>query len=282
MEVRLASQAAPGRVINEDYALALPRLAGVFDGVSIPSGLATGCVHGPAWYVRRLATRLGQAYVEASGAALTDLLARSIERVNADHEVSCDLSHPATPACTVSLVRSMNGQLDYLVLCDSPIVVDQGQKVTVINDVRFGTAVAQLRAEALNGQSAIGSTDHALRVRQAAVRRMERTNQSDGYWIAASNPQAAYEAVTGSRPLVGVDRVRRAALLTDGASCAVEEFNLFHWRELLDVMTIHGPQELIRRVRRAELADRHGHAQPRYKRHDDATAVLCLFDQEQS
>src|SRR2546430_8328643 len=57
MEVRLASIAAPGRP-NEDYALAVGDLVAVFDGVTQPDGVVNGCVHGPAWYVRRLVAHL--------------------------------------------------------------------------------------------------------------------------------------------------------------------------------------------------------------------------------
>jgi hypothetical protein len=56
----------------------------------------------------------------------------------------------------------------------------------------------------------------------------------------------------------------------------------FDWHGLLDVLTERGPQELIDRVRAVERTDSDGHRRPRYKRHDDATAVLCLFYQEQS
>jgi hypothetical protein len=52
------------------------------------------------------------------------------------------------------------------------------------------------------------------------------------------------------------------------------------WRGLLDLLTGRGPDELIRRVRAAESADRAGHSQPRYKRHDDATAALCLLERD--
>jgi hypothetical protein len=103
---------------------------------------------------------------------------------------------------------------------------------------------------------------------------------NDGYWIAAANPDAAYQAVTGAFPLTGSNAVRRAALLTDGASCAVEQYDLLDWPGLLDLLTEHGPQELINRVRAVERVDSDGHTRPRYKRHDDATAILCLFSQE--
>jgi hypothetical protein len=66
--------------------------------------------------------------------------------------------------------------------------------------------------------------------------------------------------------------------LTDGAWCAIEPFGLFDWAGALDLLAEYGPAELIRRVRAAECADRDGTAQPRYKRHDDATAAICIFD----
>ncbi|MGH3680366.1 MAG: hypothetical protein ACRDT2_08975, partial [Natronosporangium sp.] len=116
-------------------------------------------------------------------------------------------------------------------------------------------------------------------VRQAALVRQRRTNQPGGYWIAAATPEAAYHAVTGQCRRTGPDRVRRVALLTDGASCAVDRFCLLDWPGLLDLVTEHGPRELLRRVRVAESADPAGEHQPRYKRHDDASVALCRFEE---
>jgi hypothetical protein len=281
MEIRVASEPSPDRMINEDFAVAVPGLAGVFDGVSVPVGLDSGCVHGPAWYVRQLAARLAAAYVRAREPPLTQHLAEAIEEVRHEHDGRCDLGHPGTPACTVGLLKEAGDRLEYLVLCDSPLVFDRRDEVQVITDDRFARAIGDVRAVALTGQAAIGSEEHAERVRYAVMQRRAMTNQADGYWIAAANPEAAYKAITGTLPLTGPNRVRRAALLTDGAACAVEPYHLLDWHGLLDVLTERGPQELISRVRAVERADSDGHGRPRYKRHDDATAVVCLFAQEQ-
>jgi hypothetical protein len=280
MEVRLASVGAPDRAVNEDFGFVMPGLVGVFDGVTAPEGLDTGCIHGPAWYVRHLATHVERRYVLAPDRALPDLLAEAIDQTRADHGGRCDLSHPSTPASTVCLLRETADAVEYLVLCDSPLLLEHGREVEVITDERHAESVAQIRAEALAVHDAMDSPEHTDQLRQVLTKQREHTNQPGGYWIAAANPAAAHEAVVGAMTLRGPGRVRRAALLTDGASCAVEEFELFGWRELLDVLTAHGPQALIQRVRAAELADYDGHARPRYKRHDDATAALCLFDGE--
>ncbi|WP_412747514.1 hypothetical protein [Krasilnikovia sp. M28-CT-15] len=278
MEVRLGTEAAPGRAANEDGALVVGDLVAVFDGVTQPADLRNGCAHTPAWYVQCLAGKLGAACGEEPDAALPYLLARAIDAVAGEHRGTCDLGHPGTPAATACLLRAGDDQVEYLVLCDSPLVLDLGDRTEVVNDLRFDQVIADVRQAALV-PGAVGTAQHAERMKTAATRKWEYTNQPHGYWIAAADPRAAYEAVTGTAPLHGPGRVRRAALLTDGASAAVEQFALYDWTGLLDVLTTAGPAELIRQIRTAEHADRDGRAQPRYKRHDDATAVLCLFDE---
>ena len=43
-------------------------------------------------------------------------------------------------------------------------------------------------------------------------------NRTHGYWVAAADPDAAFHAVTGTAAAAGPGAVRRAALLSDGAS----------------------------------------------------------------
>ncbi len=268
MRVVLASEAAPGRPKNEDGALRIGDVVGVFDGVTAPS-ISTGCSHGPAWYVERLIARLGEFVTETPEGELQELLAKAIAGVRGDHEGRCDLDNPATPAATVCLTRSDGDRLEYLILADCTLIVDQGYGTTaVLTDGRFINAVAEIRRAAL----AAGG------VRQSAgtptVGKYELVNKPHGYWIAAANPQAAYQAVTGE-----LRGVRRAALLTDGVSCAVDQYHLMTWDGLLDFLTEAGPHALISRVRQAESDDPTATKYPRYKRHDDATAALCIIEE---
>lgn len=278
MEVRLVSAAAPGRAENEDHAFALGGLAGVLDGVTQPVGIDSGCVHTPAWYVRHLAAQIAAAYTYTPAASLPQLLATAIDAVRLDHGGMCDLENPATPAATVCLLKDAGEHAEYLVLCDSTLVLDIGGEVDVVVDKQFHQAIRWIRETALVA-GAVGSEGHADRIRQATLAKHRYTNQPDGYWIAAANPLAAHQAVSGTLPLRGKGGLRRAALLTDGVSCAVDPFGLVDWTGLLDILSSQGGLELIRRVRAAELADPDGFALPRYKRHDDATAALCLFQE---
>lgn len=61
--------------------------------------------------------------------------------------------------------------------------------------------------------------------------------------------------------------VRRAAILTDGATRLVERYGR-SWSDLLTILTTSGPSQLVQSTRIEEY---------RGKVFDDATAVLCSF-----
>ncbi|MDM4721088.1 hypothetical protein QTQ03_16330 [Micromonospora sp. WMMA1363] len=307
MRVRSASAPSPDRPVNEDVVFRFGPLVGVLDGATVPEGFDTGCVHGPSWYVRHLAARIGLAEAARPAATLMSNLAAAILAVRADHGDQCDLDHPGTPSSTVCLLRDGGDQVDWLVLCDSPLVLDVGGRVSVVIDDRLANALADVRATAaglaagaaagtpaglaagaaagtpagLAAGAAAGTpadrvaADRASRFRHAVMAQRERMNRTHGYWVAATDPDAAYHALAGTLPAGGPGELRRAVLLSDGASAAVEHFGLFDWTGLLDLVTAEGPAALVDRVRAAER-ELPGRLR-RHKPADDASAVLCEF-----
>lgn len=266
------SQGAPNRAVNEDRVVSAPGFVCVLDGVTQPDGVDSGCVHGAAWYVDRLSAHLLAGHAVAPGRTLTEQLRGAIERVANEHAGTCDLSKPSTPASTVCMLREHRGRVDYLVLCDTTLVLDTGT-VSVVTDDRFSRIITALRAGTVEVNALAGNRGYT-------PGKWDYINREGGYWIAAADPDAAGHAVTGSLPSAGAGAVRRAVLLTDGAACAVDRLGLMDWPGLLDLVQADGPEELIRRVRDAEHALTTARAVAG-KAHDDATVALCLFDQEE-
>jgi hypothetical protein len=100
-------------------------------------------------------------------------------------------------------------------------------------------------------------------------------NKPGGYWVAAADPAAADQGITGNSPLTDLAAV---ALLSDGAGRLADRYHLATWPQIAATLSQHGPSELIRQVRAAEAADPEGARWPRGKIRDDATAVywrLC-------
>lgn len=324
VRVSLATEAGSERP-NEDFAVAGPGVVVVVDGAGTPAALPTGCVHGTAWYARRLAVALhGRATAgvtagaTAAGAArgtpggavgpgLDECLADAIEEVAALHGGACDLGDPMTPSATVAAVRIREDQVEWLVLADATVALDlaptapggtgegrpspggtdsgrpspapfdrgapsrdrlgQGGPL-VVSDHRVTQVTRAQRLRMADELASLGPTGrfHALvRAQRSAM------NVQGGYWVAAADPKAAAEALTGSVPSA---RVRLAALLSDGAARVVDDFGVMDWPGLLALLAAEGPEGLIARTRELEHGDPDRRRWPRGKRHDDATAAV--------
>jgi hypothetical protein len=243
MQTVFATAKGDGRA-NEDYAACGPGWAIILDGATAPKNVDSGCMHDVPWLVRHLAA--GMLRGLALGAAeLPDVLAEAIRETCNAHADTCDLHNPDSPSSTAAMIRQRGDTLDYLVLGDSPVILRRGEDVQPVHDDR---------ADHLPG-----GRPYSL----ALVREMR--NAPGGFWVASTNVQAAYEAISGS-----ADGVTEAALLTDGVTRLHDRYGA-SWPDLLAVLREDGPAALIGRVREAERKD----AAPPGKRHDDATAILA-------
>jgi hypothetical protein len=275
MHAAIATQAGTQDTANEDWAgVTAPGLAVVLDGLSAPDGVKTGCRHGTPWFVNQLGPRLLAQACDPSR-SLADALAEAIRQVASLHP-GCDLTHPGTPSSTVVLLRALDQQVDYLALADAVLLLDTTDGLSVVSDVRVARLAAKER------EAAEHPSGSALKLRRRvqftkALRRAR--NQPGGYWVAAADPQAASQAITGSLP---GKTLQRAALLSDGASRLVDVFKLATWEELLALLDETGPEELLRQVRAAEAADPDSRQWPRTKRSDDATAVYLVLNDDGS
>lgn len=249
----------------------------MLDGLSSPPELGTGCIHTTPWYVAHLAAALIEQATTRPEATLADCAADALARVAASHADTCDLTHTGTPSSSIALLRAKETTVEYLSLFDSVILLDGPDGVEKISDLRVdGYAQAEHR-ETLRHE--IGTPEHQQAVSGLVAAQRPHRNTPEGYWVAGSNPQAAHHALTGT---IERARLERAALLSDGASCLVEDYHQTDWTGLLDLLHTHGPEHLIRQVRQTEATDPTGTKWPRYKASDDATALLWLVDQSES
>ncbi|ARQ68574.1 protein phosphatase 2C domain-containing protein [Streptomyces marincola] len=270
MRVQSATEpGSPGHP-NEDFTATAVPAGGtggalvLLDGVTGPAAESGtppgGCGHGVAWFAARLGGTLLERCAAARESPLRACLAEAISRCAHAHRAACDLSHPRTPQATVVCARWDEHDVEYLVLSDSVLLIEDHEgAVRPVLDSRLDDLLPAARR-----------LPRAERV--AWIESMR--NAPGGFFTAAADPAVADRAVTGVVPR---GEVRSLAALTDGVGRWVETFRLGGWSDLFTVLAGPGPAEAIRQVRAAELADPDGAAFPRGKAHDDATAVLALL-----
>ncbi len=265
--MRVTAHTEPGgSEPNEDWVSFTEDLVVVLDGAT--SRTETGCVHGVAWFVRKLGLSLMSLAGDPS-TALVEALAGAIEHVASLHP-ECDLSHPATPSAAVGMLRQRANQLEVLVLADVTAVIEGTDgSISVLTDGRPDSAAGQL-ADAL----ALSIDDEH---RQDALRAVKRAqlrarNKPGGYYVASSDPTAALEATTDT---FEVPDISTAALLSDGAARVIDLYGLMSWPDLVAILDQDGPGVLINSVRSAEAADPTTTRWPRSKLSDDATVAFA-------
>lgn len=273
MRVTIATQAAaPGRA-SEDYAVATDDLVVLLDGATVPDGMATGCSHGTRWFVRQLGAEIFTTLSRRPEQTLTEGVAKAIEHLSARHGHTCDITHPNHTSAAVAVLRERPDEFQYFVLSDATIVLDTTDGIRAITDDRLHH-VATDRRRALTA-TRLGTPEHK-QARTALIDELRQLRNTEaGFWVATTDPAAAHQALTGS---IARPSVRRAAVLSDGASSLVDRFNLATWPEALSTIATDGPHTLIRRIRTVERSDPNAIRWPRAKPHDDATAVLCTPD----
>jgi hypothetical protein len=268
MHFNMATDAGhPGKP-NEDFVGAVPVAAVLLDGAGIP-GTESICSHGVQWYTHRLGGALLGLLSRDEGRDLSAILADAIEEIAADHRSTCDITDPSSPQATVVIVRTHGDRLDYLLLGDSFLVLDQAcDGPQVITDEREITTRRSCTAPL---GAVVSGTPEYDRVLEACIEALRaRRNRPGGYWIAKDDAHAASEAVTGSRQLRDVGSF---ALLSNGASRIVSPYGLTDWPGVLELIGASGPAEVIRRVRQAEerAPGNAGASVP-----DDATVAHCI------
>jgi hypothetical protein len=140
----------------------------------------------------------------------------------------------------------------------------------VVTDDRLEN-VASIQHGAMH-RHATGSANHDRSFAELVTEQRRHRNHPDGFWVASIDPAAAQHALTDT---LARDGLRRAAVLSDGATRLVDRFGLLDWSEFLGILAEQGPEAIIQRVRAAEVSDPDGQRWPRGKRHDDASAAFC-------
>jgi len=278
--LRWASEPRLHRHVNEDRVGMTQNAVFVLDGATTPATLSSCCDKDASWYVDRLSTAITARLENDQHGDLRRILAAAISHVQAEHATSCpDPTSGRGPSSTVAIARRRGRCLDLLVLGDSTILLDHGDRVTTVSDTRLTTIASHLRHEikaALANGHGYGHHDHEHRRARLVEAERAHRNRDGGYWIAADKPQAANHALTATHPIgTEAPSVRRLVLMSDGVQRGASLVSLNDADEhLLAALAESGPEECIRRIRAAEAKDPDGRHYPRTKPSDDASLVV--------
>lgn len=255
---------------NEDSTACASHVTVVVDGAGFPKSMRSGCSHSVAWYSRTLAAAF-QFFLTDPQLKMRDALRSAISDVVAEHENLCDLA-AGSPSATVAAWRVTGSHLEYLVLCDSSILLSlaDGRYLEVTDDRMSRVVESWVKADLAQDSRTdlLISPQELLAVRGEALDTLRNT--SNGFWCAQNDPTAADEALEGSIPL---HKLRGVVLATDGVTRGIHLLGSHSLEETVETALSNAHDQLLEQIRAAEDDQREALALRAIKVHDDATLV---------
>lgn len=170
-------------------------------------------------WVSRLSSAIKTSYRNTPEATLNDILADAILSAATDGSTF-------HPSATVAMVRFIEGDAEWLVLGDAAVLISsRNGQVTWAQDRRIsrvGMEVREARREARHAgdeRRASTLTIDLLRLED------DHRNKKGGFWVAQTNPDAAYQAISGM-----TRQATSAILMSDGVA---NEIRLGHLGRLI-------------------------------------------------
>lgn len=268
--VKVTSWPATADRENEDSSSYKFHTAVVVDGAGLPKSMRSGCSHSVSWYSQSLAAAF-QSFLTDPQLTMQEALRAAISAVVAIHENTCDLT-AGSPSATVAAYRITGSHLEYLVLCDSSILLSfiDGRYLEVTDD-RISQVIEPWIEMALAQDSrsdSLSSPQELLVLRGKALDALRNT--SDGFWCCQFDPAAADEALVGYIPL---HELRGAVLATDGVTRGIHLLGSHTLDGVVEAALSNEHDQLLEQIRAAEVDQTETLIARAIKVHDDATLV---------
>jgi serine/threonine protein phosphatase PrpC len=260
---------------NEDSFAAISRMAAVFDGAT---GLGELLMPGKsdAQWIAQFAARRLRAHAELGDAPREWLRAAARDT---EKSFTALRRRPPQAQYEIAFASMMMAALDgerlaLLWLGDcAALVRSPGGVLQIAGETMEQRARERERAARLAG--ARGANPAAAGVREeflpALRESRNRVNTEDGNWLFAPDPACADRAEEIRIPVAPGARI---LLASDGFLALASDYERYTPEELFAAAATRGLESLGTELRAVEAADPEGTKFPRFKRSDDATALL--------
>ncbi|MFC0684987.1 hypothetical protein [Novosphingobium clariflavum] len=283
LRIEIAASDGQGRVhggINEDCVGHHGNAAWVIDGAT---GIGPRLLDAPSdafWLAQKANALLAQGLAESPDIPTVELLRQVMRQCG--EALGREQLGPAAaahehPSAAFAMVRVIGGEAEITTLADCRVIAQDGQVFgsSALDAIEARTIAAMRQILAEEGEIAPEALKQRLMPGLIANRQL--MNRVNGYWVLGTEPRAADHVWQVRFP---VRPGQRFALASDGF---LRLFEVFDAAEPADLLAISGAQDWahwLARLRALESAPESLRQFARVKRHDDASLVICSWEND--
>ena len=270
-----------GSGVNEDIGCILDRAAWVLDG---STGVTSNHVFknydsDAQWFTRRWNKYL-QENIERDQ-DLKTILKEGVNIIKDEFfsmEGTEEIPKIGFPSSTLALVRWYDDYLEYFILADNIISIEDKDGITsykdnLIDDIDQTTFKEMHKFILENDGDLDSAREHVSGLLQE---NRNLKNKEGGYYVLEFDDFAIDHGVYGK--VYGEDF--NILIATDGFTAISEKYNHCSVDEMLALSKKHSVDKLNNQLRQIERDDNRGRKYPRIKVHDDSTAILLCLESE--
>lgn len=185
------------------------------------------------------------------------------------------------PSCSAVIIKFHNDKIEYLLLGDCTFISQKENEQLIIKDetvCKFDENVFESISK-IKDIKKVSLEDKKLKVMPLIIENRLKKNRREGYWILEFNKEAIDNSVYGC---INIDNGIKILLSSDGFSSVFDKYNLYNYREIINICDLYGLDYVYYKIRELENSDKEGLKFPRFKIGDDSSCIyLNIYKKEE-
>lgn len=207
--------------------------------------------------------------------SLKEIVLQGLENIKIEYLSKLDgmkIEPIDTPSASIIIIKLHNDKLEYFLLGDCTLFLDNLNENLIIKDER----VCKFDEEVFKKMSKLNKRDNFSIVEKKnillpiIIKNRLKKNCENGYWILEFNKEAVEKSIHG---YVDIENEVKIMMSSDGFSCAWDRYNIFEENKMIEIGHNKGIEYIKGEIRKLEKEDSKGITFPRFKESDDSSCV---------
>ena len=269
----------PGDKVNEDIVYVTDSYAWVIDGATgLNKKNSTGYSSDAYWFVNEWNNYLKENIVD-NNTSIAEIIFNGIDCIsNKFYQISKleNIDKVDLPSASIAIIRINNNKVEYFLLGDCTLIVEnKSSELSIIKQNLLDRLDNKAKREmsSLMVNKGMSFIEARQAINSLLVKHRLLKNTREGYWTLEFDKNAVKNSTCGC---LEFESCQKVLLTSDGFSAIFDNYNYIDKNNIISVVEKHGLKEICKIIRSIEDEDADILKFPRFKKSDDASAVILL------
>lgn len=267
-----------GNKVNEDIVYVTDSYGWVIDGATgLNKKNFTGCSSDAYWFVNEWNNYLKDNILD-NDTSIQEVVFKGIDYIsNKFYQIATkNIDKIDFPSASIAVIRINNAKVEYFLLGDCTLVVENKNGKSLIikqNLLDKLDTKAKIEMSELMVNKGVNFMEARQKINSLLIKHRLLKNTPDGYWTLEFDKNAVKNCLCGC---LDFEKCQKILLMSDGFSAIFDNYNYVDENNIISLVEKHGLKKICKIIRFIEEEDADILKFPRFKKSDDASAVILV------